>query len=421
MNKTIQPGPRMGKINIIASKSCAHRLIILSALGKKSTDIICSSDSADIQATIRCMDSLGASISRSGDIIHIDPIKSLSSATCELDCGESGSTLRFLLPIIGALGTEAVFIMHGRLGQRPLAPLDSVLRAHGMNILQQENKLYCSGKLNAGEYEIAGNVSSQYISGLLMALPLLEGSSTLKITGKLESAAYVDITLSALRLAKAAVKAGSERDYTITGGNGFELPASCIAEGDWSNAAFFLCMGALSRQGITVCGLDKGSCQGDKKIIDILKEMGASISIDADNITVKANALRPTIIDAAPIPDLIPALCALAAAVQGDTQIINAARLRLKESDRLTATANMLNTLGGNVKEAADGLIISGTGALEGGSIDSCNDHRIAMAAAVAAALSKNAVTIRGSECVNKSYPNFFNELNKLKAEGANA
>lgn len=419
MNQTVRCKGRTGSVQIIASKSCAHRLIILASLNDKSVDILCNSTSKDIEATVRCMTALGAVIDcREHGILHVEPIKAVPKQHCELDCGESGSTLRFLLPVVGALGAEVSFIMHGRLGERPLAPLDALLMRHGMSIYKKDNTLYCSGKLSAGEYDIAGNVSSQYISGLLLALPLLDGNSTLRVTDKLESSAYVDITLSALRLANAAVSADDMQHYSIRGGVGFSLASDLMVEGDWSNAAFFLCMGALSKGGITVHGLNADSCQGDRKIVDILSEMGAEITVSGDSVTVKRSMLKPVTVDASPIPDLIPTICALASAAEGDTNIINAARLRLKESDRLTSTASMLRSLGVRVTELSDSLIVHGTGRLHGGSVDSYNDHRIAMAAAIAACAADGDVTICGSECVNKSYPTFFEELSSLDTEG---
>lgn len=419
---SIRHGARTGSIDIISSKSYAHRLIILASLAKNASRIECRGTSRDIEATVSCMNALGASIVRTGDMIYVEPIVNKPCGIRELNCGESGSTLRFLLPIIGVLGAEAVFNMEGRLGERPLAPLDGVLCAHGMAIQKQGARLYCSGQLTAGEYAIDGNVSSQYISGLLMALPLLCHGSTLAVTGRLESGAYVDITLDTLKAANAAVVCGDNgRSFAIQGGCGYNMPAVCRAEGDWSNAAFFLCMGAVSHRGITVTGLNASSRQGDRQIAAILRQMGADVCIGGESITVKRNKLTPITVDASQIPDLIPAICALAAAAEGDTHIINAARLRLKESDRLKSTADMLAALGVGVTELADGLTVHGTGHILGGTVDSRNDHRIAMAAAVAACAAKGNVSIRGKECVSKSYPAFFDVLDTLHTEGEHA
>ncbi len=420
MTRVILPGTRTGKVNIISSKSCAHRLIILAALAKSASTITCRGTSADIEATINCVTALGARVTRNGDMISVEPIHAVPNGLCELRCSESGSTLRFLLPVVGALGAKAVFVMEGRLSERPLAPLDRVLTAHGMRIEKEGNRLYCSGLLTPGEYSIDGGVSSQYISGLLMALPLLRGKSTLDITGRLESAAYIDITLNTLSLAGAEPGYSIDRRHYDIAGNGEYNLGICSAEGDWSNAAFFLCMGALSDPGITVCGLNPSSCQGDRKICEILGEMGADVRICANEVCVKRRDLKPIEIDASPIPDLIPTLCALAANACGETRIINAQRLRLKESDRIKSTLNMLLSLGVDAAETSDGLIIRCTGKVRGGTVDAYNDHRIAMAAAVAASNASESVIIQGSECVKKSYPDFFEALETLSVQGEN-
>ena len=252
-----------------------------------------------------------------------------------------------------------------------------------------------------------------------MALPKLDADSTLTVTGRFESGAYVDITLDTLKAANAAIAYGEDRrHYAIRGGCGYNMPSRCRAEGDWSNAAFFLCMGALSRGGITV---NAASCQGDRQITAILRQMGADVHTEGESVAVRRNKLIPLTVDASPIPDLIPTICALAAAAEGDTRIVNAARLRLKESDRLKSTANMLTSLGVGVTELADGLIVHGTGRIAGGTVQSFNDNRIAMAAAVAACAAEGDVSIEGSECVSKSYPAFFDVLDTLDTEGENA
>lgn len=232
MTRTVKRGARTGSVDIISSKSYAHRLIILASLAKSASNIECRGTSKDIEATISCMNALGANIARTGDTIHIEPITAAPEGVCELHCGESGSTLRFLLPIVGALGAEAVFIMEGRLGERPLAPLDAVLGAHGMAIQKQGARLCCKGRLTPGKYAIDGGVSSQYISGLLMALPKLDADSTLTVTGRFESGAYVDITLDTLKTAHAAIAYGEDRrHYAIRGGCGYAMPALCARKG----------------------------------------------------------------------------------------------------------------------------------------------------------------------------------------------
>lgn len=414
MKQLVFPGPRTGSIRIPASKSQAHRLLICAALGREAVTIHCRGISKDIAATIDCLNALGADIQINGGTISVSPIEAAPEGLCHLHCGESGSTLRFLLPMVGALGAEAVFHMEGRLPQRPLRPLDDVLTDHGMTIRQENDRLYCGGTLTSGAFSLPGNVSSQYISGLLMALPLLNSASTLTVTGGLESAAYVTMTEDTLRRGGVELRR-TENTWRISGGQRPRFPAELIAEGDWSNAAFFLCMGALSDDGITVAGLDVHSSQGDRAVLSILEAMGARVSLAGDSVTVRRGTLNGVAIDAGPIPDLIPVLCVTAAGAVGDTQIFNAGRLRLKESDRLRTTAALLTALGGSVEEQPSGLIVHGTGCLRGGAADAGGDHRIAMSAAVAACLCDRAVTVTGSECVAKSYPDFWDDLASLK------
>ena len=417
MKRTITPGARTGRVRIPASKSQAHRLLICAALGEEKTEVVCDGISADIAATAKCLRALGAKIEEMETGFLVSPIKKVPEGRCDLYCGESGSTLRFLLPIVGALGAQAVFHREGRLPQRPLAPLDGVLTAHGMTLTEDGDLLLCSGRLEAGNYEIAGNVSSQYISGLLMALPRLNADSTLTVTGRLESAAYVAMTEDALRLSKIEfLKNGST--YTILGGQKFRLPARTVVEGDWSNTAFFLCMGALSKEGVTVEGLNLQSSQGDRGVLNVLRRFGAEVTEHGDAVTVRRGTLHGVMIDAAPIPDLIPVLSVVASVAEGETRVENAYRLRLKESDRLKSTANLLRALGGQVEEKEDGLVITGVSALHGGAVETQNDHRLAMSAATAACAATGEITVDNDSCVAKSYPRFWEDFSSLKGEG---
>ncbi len=414
MNTTIRHGARTGRVHIPASKSQAHRLLICAALGESECTLRCEGASNDITATVRCLNALGADIRIEGEEITVRPIERAKEGTCVLPCGESGSTLRFLLPLVGALGADAVFEMEGRLPQRPLAPLDAVLEAHGMRLERNGARLICSGKLRAGTYYVSGGVSSQYISGLLMALPRLDGVSRLEVTGQLESAPYVAMTEAALKLAKLIFEK-NDNVYTVPGAQRAAMPRHCAVEGDWSNAAFFLCMGAFSPQGVTVDGLNLRSPQGDRAVLDILRRLGADVREHGSSVTVRRAALTGCTVDAREIPDLIPVLSVTAATAQGETRIVNAARLRLKESDRLASTARLIAALGGDITELEDGLIIRGVPALAGGTADACRDHRIAMSAAVAASVSRGDVTILGSDCAAKSYPGFWDDFDSLE------
>ena len=287
---------------------------------------------------------------------------------------------------------------------------------HGMRLQQDGSVLHTDGQLTAGDYSLPGNVSSQFISGLLFALPLLSGNSTLTVTGALQSARYVAMTEQALAAAGFFTKKDGQV-WQIDGGQRYAAPAVQTVEGDWSNAAFFLCMGALSRQGVCVSGLAPASLQADRAITEILTRFGAEVNIEGDTVTVRRGTLRGITLDAGPVPDLVPVVSVLAALCAGETRIENAARLRIKESDRLRTTAALIEALGGTVRELPDGLVITGQPALAGGSVDASGDHRIAMSAAVAACGCTQPVTVCGSACVAKSYPAFWEDFTALQEE----
>lgn len=415
MTRTVAPGPRAGVIQIPASKSQAHRMLICAALSREPSRLILDGFSADIEATIQCLEALGARCEETANGLSVTPV-GVCPAQARLDVGESGSTLRFLLPVLGALGVQAEIRMHGRLPERPLSPLWKVLEAHGMRLQQDGTILHTDGQLIAGDYSLPGNVSSQFISGLLFALPLLGGNSTLTVTGALQSARYVSMTEQALAEAGILTKKDGPV-WQIGGGQRYASPAVQTVEGDWSNAAFFLCMGALSATGVTVTGLNSTSLQADRAITEILVRFGAELTVSEDAVTVRRGVLHGITLDAGPIPDLVPVVSCLAALCDGETRVENAARLRLKESDRLQTTAALLSALGGSVRELPDGLIISGRGRLSGGTADACGDHRIAMSAAMAACGCEGPVTVSGSECVAKSYPAFWEDFASLKED----
>lgn len=416
MNKTILPGARTGEVHIPASKSQAHRMLLCAAMGENEVTLRCRGLSKDILATVACLKALGASVDAEGEVLHLRPVSAPPPGLCLLPCGESGSTLRFLLPLVGALGASAVFEREGRLPERPIEPLGRELCRNGMDIRSDGARLSCSGQLRPGAFSLPGNISSQYISALLMTLPLLEGESTLRIEGALESAAYVAMTEEVLRLGGVRTEK-TGYGYRIPGGQRCRFAPELSVEGDYSNAAFFLCAGALSERGIRVTGLDPQSRQGDRAIVPLLEEMGAQVASDGSSVTVKRDALHGITIDASPIPDLIPVLSVVAAAASGETRVIHAQRLRLKESDRLHSTTQMLRALGAEAEELPDGLVIRGGRTLAGGTVDACGDHRIAMSAAVAGGICRGAVTICGSECVQKSYPDFWTDFQQLKGD----
>ena len=412
MTKTVLPGPRCGAVTVPASKSQAHRLLICAALSKGKKTISCAGISRDISATAFCLDALCADIRFSGGEITVAPAEK-TGEEAELNCGESGSTLRFLLPLVGALGKSAVFKMEGKLPERPIEPLKSELIRRGMIIERDGCLLKCSGTLSPGKFTIPGDVSSQFISGLLFALPLLDGGSEIEITGKTESVDYIAMTENALTQS-GVVFTKTDRGYLIPGNQTYDLPEEVTVESDWSSAAVFLTLGALSDKGVTVGKLDTSSPQGDRRILEILKAFGAEIEIKDGLITARRGILRGMEIEASQIPDLVPVISVIAALSEGETRITGAGRLRLKESDRLASVSRMLSDLGADIKETEDGLIINGKPGLEGGETDPWGDHRIAMSAAVAASGCKNSVTVKNARCTEKSYPGFWEDLEGL-------
>ena len=394
MNVIVTPGKLAGSVRVPASKSAAHRALICAALADSPTRIGISALNRDIEATMDCLAALGAKLTRDGDAWTIEPIREVPE-TAVLDCGESGSTLRFMLPVAAALGVKARLTGRGRLPQRPNAPLTAALREHGAIIDSDTLPMNLSGGLSGGRWTLPGNISSQYVTGLLFALPLLAGDSELMLTTALESSAYVDMTLRALRRFGIRVE-GARNGWRVPGGQRYHSPGALAVEGDWSAAAFWLAANALGGD-VRVEGLSEDTAQGDRAVTGLLGK---------------------PIIDAGGVPDLVPALAVAAAPLPQVTRITGAARLRLKESDRLESVAALLRALGHDVEVKPDGLVISGGApapypeAVR--TVDGANDHRIVMAAAVAAAFADRPVRITGAEAVEKSYPDFFRDFAEL-------
>ena len=488
-----------GSVKAIASKSHAHRLLIAAALSEAEELFIeCSETSADINATAACMNAMGAEITRVDNGFTVKPISHLNITNnpahsleptqtdehhnntlidagfnnkndiVRMDAGESGSTLRFLLPVIGVLGLNAEITTHGRLSARPLSPLYEEMQAKGITLSPQgSNPLTLSGKMSGGTYTIAGNISSQYITGLLLALPLADSDSEVRITGELASRPYVDITLDVLQQAGIVVDEiipGQKSEnpsenhenfhidnmsevtenitliFRIKGNQHYKLPSHCIVEGDWSNAAFFLSAGAIAENAVTVRRLNMNSKQGDKAIISLLEKYGADVIINTSmtssastntnvtsgsskkdesssglsDITITPRPLHGIDIDAENIPDLVPILSLVASVAEGTTIIRNIERLRIKESDRVATVIDTLTRLGADIREENRSLVINGRPSLTGGVVDSYNDHRIAMTAAIAAICCNDPVTITDPMAVNKSYPGFYNDLQAI-------
>ena len=400
MDIRISPSVLGGELSIPASKSCAHRSIICAALADGVSHLSGVTMSKDIEATIGAMRALGAEFVVSGRDITVKGTGGRHTGSCLIDCNESGSTLRFILPIAAAVSSSAEFIGRGRLPQRPIDIFVRELGRNGTRFDYHNTMPFTvSGGLNSGVFQVEGDVSSQFITGLLFALPLLEGDSEIVLTSHLESRPYVDITIDTLRRFGISAEE-SVNGFRIKGGQRY-LPNDERIEGDYSQAAFFYVANALGSQ-VELHNLNENSVQGDRKILEIIRNICYNGSIGHYDA------------DCSDIPDLVPVLAVLGAFGSGDSRIYNAKRLKIKESDRLQTTAAMINALGGNVDITDDGLIIHPTGAMHGGTVDSSGDHRIAMAAAVAATRTDGDVIIRGAEAVEKSYPAFFDDYKKL-------
>ena len=387
MDITIFPHKLQGSITLLPSKSQAHRLLICAAFADSPTELLCSQTNRDMEATVDCLNALGADIKRTDTGYFVIPVREVPHEAL-LNCCESGSTLRFMLPVAGALGVDATFAMEGRLPQRPLSPLWEEMERMGCALTRPTaTTIRCTGKLLPGHYSMDGGVSSQYITGLLLALSLLETPSKLEITGKIESKPYIQMTRDALRIFGA--------DPEHPGGKALRSPASLTVEGDWSNGAFFLAANALGSH-LEVLGLNPDSSQGDRASADLIPALVSGTQT----------------IDASDIPDLVPVLSVVAACFQGCV-FTNIQRLRLKESDRVASVIAMIEALGGRAEADEATLRVFGTG-LRGGTVDGVNDHRIAMSAAIAAIACTEPVTILGAQCVQKSYPTFFEEYRRL-------
>lgn len=389
MDLTIYPRKLSGTIRAIPSKSQAHRLLICAAFSDAPTKLCCPDTNQDIEATAGCLRALGAKIDRTTEGYYVIPVQMIPT-TAEMDCCESGSTLRFILPIVCALGIETTIHMSGRLPYRPLSPLWEELERMGCSLSRPtESTIHTSGQLTPGSYTIAGNVSSQFISGLLFALSLINGESQLNVTGKTESKSYITMTQRAL-----SIFGVDTSDYHVTGSMPFHSPNEITVEGDWSNGAFFLTAAALGND-LYVKNLNEDSPQGDRAITDIL-------AMDSDLPEISA----------ANIPDLIPILAVYFAAKNG-AQFTEIARLRLKESDRVETVIQLLQSLGIRA-EATDNTLRVYSGKFTSGIVNAYGDHRIAMTAAIAATMADGPVTILGAECVAKSYPSFWEVYQQL-------
>ncbi len=416
MNVKVMPSKISGSVTVPPSKSASHRAIIAAALAKGESVIKNVDLSSDILATIGACENLGCDIKmeKTGkyNTLYIKGGLGISQE-CEIECGESGSTLRFFIPIACALIGKKTFTGRGRLPQRPIDAYYEIFNDRNIAYTKPQGSnlpLTVDGALTSGEYIIDGSVSSQYITGLLFALPLLSGDSEITVINNFESKGYVDLTIGVLQQFGIDI-ARKDNTFFIKGNQAYK-PQSYIVEGDYSQAAFFIVGGAIAGD-ITIKGLKQNSLQPDSSIIDILKRMDANIEQTDNGLLVKKSRLSGTDIDVSQCPDLVPPLAIAAVYAKGTTKIYGAARLRIKESDRLLALGDNLRSLGINARETEDSLIIDG-GGISGGQVTSFNDHRIVMAFSIAALAGKQGIDILGAECIDKSYPGFSQDLRAL-------
>ena len=425
MKIKIRPGKLNGTIEIPPSKSYSHRAVIAAALaenGKKSK-IDNLKFSVDITTTTDIMENWGAEIERFESALEIiGNGGKVAPRDKYVQCNESGSTIRFLIPVGITSKNELVFDGKGKLVDRPLDSYYRIFDKQGLKYETTGGKLplTVNGKLKPGNYEIDGNISSQFITGLLYALPLLEGDSKLIINKNLESKGYVDLTLEILKLAGIEIVNNDYKSFDIRGNQTYK-PFDYTVEGDYSQVAFWIVTGIISanRDNEVKClHVNKNSLQGDREIIEIVTRMGANLEIFDDYVIVKPSKTKGTVIDISQCPDIGPVLTVLAALSEGETRIINGERLRIKESDRITSIKTELNKLGGNVSEEGDSLIIQGVEGFRGGiTVNAWNDHRIAMSLAIASTRCEKEIILEEAESVRKSYPHFWDDFVKMGGE----
>ncbi len=397
-----------GSVSAIPSKSDAHRALICASLADKPTVFNLGSVSLDIEATLSCLSALGAEIVREENSLTVCPIKDRVKSPI-LNCNESGSTLRFLLPVAAAVSDNPAFTGQGRLSKRPLTPLISEMERHGCSFSSPALPFTASGELLHGTFNMPGNISSQFISGLLFALPSLKGDSEIVLTSPLKSSAYIDMTVDTLSRFNIEIKT-TENGFFIKGNQRYISPSDYTVEGDWSNIAPFMAAAALGGE-LTAEGLSPQSKQSDVAILSALEKFGAEVTYKNSAYTIRKKNANPFDFDVSECPDLFPVMAVLACGATGSSHLYNAERLRLKESDRIESTEALIVALGGECVSNEDSLTIIGRGRLKGGQCDSFNDHRIVMAGAVASAICREDVIISGAEAINKSYPHFTEDI----------
>lgn len=413
MNREIKNIPRSGIVTAIGSKSEIQRYLLAAALSCDETVIDNFFASNDTLNAAECLSKCFAAVNVNKSKCTVIPFK--EKRVCgDFDVGESATLLRLLLPICALRGGEYSFTMGENLAKRPHAPLIGQLEAAGAHIVQEGKRIVLSQKASASVFVLPADISSQYISGMLMAMPGSDKNVILRKKGKITSKPYIDLTVDVLKKFGINVKSFSN-SFFISKNEKYITPQKLTVGGDWSNSSYFFGMGALAGRGITVCGLDMHSVQGDKRIIDILRTFGAKVAVQGSSVSVTRGELNPVRINADGIPDLIPIIAVLACGACGTTVINGTGRLRYKESDRVTGIYELILSLGGKVKIGQDSIAVCGTGRLKGGMVNTYADHRMIMAASAASVICSEPVTVSHAESINKSYPGFFEVLDSLE------
>lgn len=399
-----------GNITIPPSKSLAHRAIICACLAPGRSVISNINYSVDIRATIEGMRHLGASIKEDKDTLFIDGIETFQYDGDVVNCHESGSTLRFFLPLFSLTGKRATFSGSKRLIERPQNVYEMLFQEQGIDFVRTYPNIIIDGRLKPGELTLKGNVSSQFITGLLFALPLLEADSKIHIEPPFESRSYVDLTIQMLKRFQIIVEYEDAYTLAIKGNQQYQ-PTDVLVEGDYSQLVFWASLGVLNHS-VETHGLDLHSLQGDKKTIDIFQSMNAGIKVLDDGYQFCPGTLNGTVIDLNDCPDLGPMLFALATQANGKTTFQNAGRLRIKESDRIEAMETELKKLGCSISSTFGTVTITGPVKLQGNvTLHGHNDHRIVMALSILATIADEPITIDDAQAISKSYPGFFKDL----------
>ena len=410
--------PLSGTIPSIPAKAHAHRALIAASLATSPSTILISHSSKDIDATMDSLRTLGATITYEQGVAHITP--GSAPTIGQVLPHESGTTLRLLLPVSASICDTVKVDAKGRLPERPLEPLLSEMKAHGVSFSQEAPPFTMTGRLQGGTFSMTGSVSSQFFSGLLLASPQL-GRTTVNCKSSLQSKDYVTLTIETMKdfgvhVTETTTEDGHPR-FTIEENQHFHGNEQYPIEGDWSNGAIWLVAAAMTGQSISITGLRPDSVQADKRILSILESAGVTCAWNGTTVTVTGKAHEPIHVNLEQMPDLLPILSSLACSIEGESSFINGARLRLKESDRLEAVAQLVRDSGGTVRIEGDNLHIRGTGTLTGGTVDCVNDHRLVMAGALNALIATSPMILKDSEAISKSYPHFFTDWKQLGGE----